>query len=535
MSDIAQLIASLESRIDPLDLELCEVHWEMANTGNTALQDRMVELEMALYAIRSDAAVFARIRDGLADSTLDQEQHRILQLLHNDFAFAQEPEELARRQSELSSSIDGDYANFRAELNGERLSANDILDVLRHCSASPVRKATWCSAKRIGPVVAPKILELVDLRNRTAHEMGYRDYYDMALQLQEIDETGMFAVFSELEQLTRAPFAGAKAVLDEGLAARFRLGSAAELRPWHYEDTFFQDAPAIVELDLDALFKGADLEALTVASFERVGLDIRPSLALSDLYERDGKDQHAFCLRMGRDSTRVHVLCNCRDTESWAGTMLHEYGHAAYDLYLDPRQKYFLRDCAHISSTEAIAMLFGRLTHDEAWLVDILGVDPQLAASVSADARRQQAWGMLVFTRWMMVMVNFERNLYADPGQDLNRLWWDLVEQYQLLHRPDNRDEPDWASKTHIAQAPVYYQNYLLGEMTASQLKYHIEHRLGSEPLIRQPQTGPWLRDGLFRRGCLLEWNATLEQLTGEKLNPRYFIEEFVSTQEFAT
>ena len=532
MSDIAQLISTLESRIDPLDREMCEVYWEMANTGDESLQERLVDLELALHAIRSDSADFERIRQGLTRGEGDAEQLRILQLLYNDFAASQESTEIARRKAELSTSIDGDYANYRAELNTERLSSNDILDVLKHCTATPVRKATWLAAKRIGPVVAPKILELVELRNRTARELGYRDYYDMALQLQEINETEMLAMFSELEQLTREPFARRKAQLDARLLGRFRLSSSEELRPWHYEDTFFQDAPAIVDLDLDSLFSGADLEALTVATFERVGLDIRPSLAISDLYERDGKDQHAFCLRIGRDPSRVHVLCNCRATESWAGTMLHEYGHAAYDLYLDPQQPYFLRDCAHINSTEAIAMLFGRLTHDEAWLVDILGVDAKQAAAVSADARRQQSFGMLLFTRWMMVMVHFERSLYADPTQDLNGLWWELVEKYQMLIRPDNRDEPDWASKTHIAQAPVYYQNYLLGEMTASQLKHYIENRLGTLPLIRQPQTGPWLADGLFRRGCLLEWNATLERLTGERLNPRYFIEEFVNNAE---
>ncbi|MCB1221053.1 MAG: M2 family metallopeptidase [Planctomycetales bacterium] len=532
MTAISDLISSLETRVDPLSREICEVYWEMANTGNEELHARMVELEMGMHAIFSDAQAFATIREALADEQYSGETRRVLELLHNEFAGSQESEEIARRKAELSTSIDGDYANFRAELNGEKLSANDILDVLKHCNASPVRKATWQAAKRIGPVVAPKILELVELRNRTARELDYRDYYDMSLKLQEIDEHEMLTGFRKLEELTREPFAALKAGLDARLVTRFRLGSTEELRPWHYEDPFFQEAPAIVELDLDSLFAGADLEKLTTDTFDRIGLDIRPSLAISDLYERENKDQHAFCMMVGRDPSRVHVLCNCRDNESWAATMLHEYGHAVYDMGLDPLQQYFLRDCAHISSTEAIAMLFGRLTHDEAWLVDILGVDSAKAAAASADARRQQSWAMLLFVRWMMVMVNFERSLYNDPSQDLNKLWWDLVGQYQMVTRPDNRDEPDWATKTHIAQAPVYYQNYLLGEMTASQLKHYIEHKLGNEPLVRQPRTGEWLRDGLFRRGSLLHWNETLRELTGERLNPQYFIDDFVSQQE---
>ena len=64
--------------------------------------------------------------------------------------------------------------------------------------------------------------------------------------------------------------------------------------------------------------------------------------------------------------------------------------------------------------------------------------------------------------------------MYDNPDQDLNKLWWDLVEKYQLLKRPEGRNEPDWATKIHIATYPCYYHNYLLGEFLAQQLHYYI-------------------------------------------------------------
>ena len=69
-------------------------------------------------------------------------------------------------------------------------------------------------------------------------------------------------------------------------------------------------------------------------------------------------------------------------------------------------------------------------------------------------------------------MVNFEKRLYKNPDQDLNKLWWDLVKEYQLIDF--TRDKPDWASKIHFVNAPVYYHNYLLGEVFASQLTNYI-------------------------------------------------------------
>ena len=31
--------------------------------------------------------------------------------------------------------------------------------------------------------------------------------------------------------------------------------------------------------------------------------------------------------------------------------------------------------------------------------------------------------GMLIFVRWVLVVVNFERAMYQNPDRDLNTLW----------------------------------------------------------------------------------------------------------------
>ena len=93
-----------------------------------------------------------------------------------------------------------------------------------------------------------------------------------------------------------------------------------------------------------------------------------------------------------------------------------------------------------------------------------------------------------MFARWVLVMTNFERGLYADPDADLDTLWWDLVEQFQRVRRPDGRHAPDWAAKIHLAVAPVYYQNYLYGELVASQLQATLDARAGG--LVDEPAAG---------------------------------------------
>src|SRR5256714_14654759 len=85
-------------------------------------------------------------------------------------------------------------------------------------------------------------------------------------------------------------------------------------------------------------------------------------------------------------------------------------------------------------------------------------------------AKKVQRNQLLIFSRWCQVMLRFEKAMYEQPDQDLNKLWWDLVEKYQALKRPAGRNAPDYGSKIHICSAPVYYHNYMMGQLFASQV-----------------------------------------------------------------
>src|SRR5262249_45787063 len=183
--------------------------------------------------------------------------------------------------------------------------------------------------------------------------------------------------------------------------------------------------------------------------------------------------QHAFCMDVDHEGD-VRVLCNIRKNERWMSTMLHEFGHAVYDKYNDRSLPFVLRTPAHTLTTEAIAMLNGRMSKDPVWLNVIAGLSVSNAQRVSASARKTLRSEMLIFLRWAVTLVRFERELYRNPEQDLNRLWWQYVERFQKVAPPPGRDHADWASKVHLASSPVYYQNYVLGELMASQILQHI-------------------------------------------------------------
>jgi peptidyl-dipeptidase A len=521
MRPASELVADLTARLRPLEVELAEAWWAATTQSSPEAEARKTAAELARRTFLADTDTFAEIRaardatprDGTGDAV-----RRQLDLLHDAFVPHQVPEGLRRDIVELETRVESVFNNFRGTINGDRVDDNSIAEILRSSDDADERRAAWEASKQIGREVASDIRELARLRNRAARAVGFRDHFALALSTSELDEERLFDTLGDVDRATAQPFADWKRALDASLAARFGC-DPGELRPWHLDDPFFQETPAAGAVSLDEFFAEADLEALTVRTYDGLGLDVRPMLARSDLYARDGKSQHAFCIDINREGD-VRVLCNIEPSERWMDTMLHEFGHAIYDAESDFELPWLLRGAAHALTTEGIAMLMGRLPRNPVWLEGVAGIGRDTVAELAprlADARRA---ALLVFARWVLVMTTFERRLYADPDDDLDALWWDLVEQFQLVTRPDGRREPDWAAKIHLAAAPVYYQNYLYGELFASQLSAALDARAGG--LAEQPAAGAALVRDVFAPGASLRWDELVVRATGEPLTAAY-------------
>ena len=179
-------------------------------------------------------------------------------------------------------------------------------------------------------------------------------------------------------------------------------------------------------------------------------------------------------------------------------------------------------------------MFLGRLSRNPAWMQAMLGLSEAQRADIEKISDKYAQLKQLIFARWAMVMYNFEKALYARPDQDLNTLWWDMVEKYQMVTRPPHRDEPDWAAKIHFSIAPCYYHNYMLGELLASQFHNTLVHnvlKLDSDKdvgYVKQEEMGRFLSGKVFRVGNLHHWNEMIKRATGERLTAKYFVTQFV-------
>ena len=520
-------------KIKPLSKNANLAYWKAANTGNSEDYDKYSELELEMRKIYSDTSDFQVLKKFKASGNIkDHLLARQLDMLYNSFLENQIEPTLLKQIVDLSSKVEKKFSNFRPAIHGKKMTNNEIDEILKKETDSSKRKDAWIASKQVGPVVADDIIQLVKLRNKAARKLGFDNFHTMSLTTAEQKVGELDQIFAELYDLTQEPFTKLKSELDSILAENYGVGVEG-LMPWHYHDPFFQDAPLVYNLDLDTYYKDKDVKELAKKFYACIGMPVESILKKSDLYEREGKNPHAFCTDIDREGD-VRILANLENNERWMETILHELGHAIYDKYQDPKTPYLLRTSAHIFTTEGIAMFFGRLSRNGAWMQEMLGLSDLDRKKIDKVSVKYARMKQLIFARWAMVMYNFEKELYANPDQDLDALWWQMVGKYQLVKKPKGRTAPDWAAKIHFTIAPCYYHNYLLGEMFASQLHHYLVHNvlmLNSDKdvsYVNQTKAGNYIHDHVFKAGAIYRWNEMIHRATGEPLTAKYFVEQFV-------
>lgn len=524
-TSVPHLVSDLENRLSDLETRFHEAYWDSQVKATPENEARRAEIELELRRVKGDPDAYASISNLSDDEIHDPVLARQVNVLRRSLTGNQMDEAHRVALVTQGSAVESEFAAFRPTYRGRRYTDNEIHEVLQDSDDGALREDVWRASKEVGRAVADRVRDLVRIRNEVALSLGFADYYRMSLELQELPEEWLLGKLEELEELTRAPYAAWKDAVDAKLRQRFGV---QEVMPWHYADPFFQEAPPEGAVMLDAYLERVDAAEASVKTFDGWGIDIRPVIERSDIFPRELKSQHAFCLDVDRSGRNVRILANVVPGERWVTVMLHESGHAAYDISFNRRMPYLLRRPTHIFVTEAIAILCGRFARDPVWLRDIARVPSSDVDELGSSLARANAAESLQFARWGLVMARFERDLYADPEGDLDERWWDHVEQLQLIPRPAELPPGGWASKVHLAVAPVYYHNYLLGEMLASQLSRTIERECGK--VIGSQQAGEFLKDRVFRAGALVRWDALIEQATGSGLSAEAFAAEVASS-----
>jgi peptidyl-dipeptidase A len=528
-----KFVATHEARLRPLEISANLAWWSANTTGKDEDFKRKEEAQNRIDAALADPAVFKELKELHENKKQidDPITARAIDVLYLTYLEKQVDPALLKQIVAKGNAVEKAFNVFRASVDGKEMADSEVRSILKTSKNSERRQAVWEASKKVGAVVEADLKELVKLRNEAARKLGFKNFHQLYLFLNEQNTDDLLKLFDELDELTRAPFQAAKKEIDVKLAADCSV-SVDQLRPWHYHDPFFQESPAVFAASLDDPYRKADILQLCRDFYGSIGLPIADVIDRSDLYEKKGKSPHAFCTDIDRQGD-VRVLANIVPNEYWMGTMLHELGHSVYSSKNIPHKlPYTLRMESHILTTEGVAMQFERFSKSRLWL-EKMGVKVENAPQFDETAAKMQRNQLLIFSRWCQVMLRFEKGMYENPEQDLNKLWWDLVEKYQLVKRSPQRNAPDYASKIHIVSAPVYYHNYQMGQLFASQVHHAIARDVykGADPAtviyVGDMAVGEFMKRRVFEPGRTLAWNALTKHATGAELNARAFAADF--------
>ncbi len=426
------------------------------------------------------------------------------------------------------------------------ITANGIDELLNTSTNLTERRAVWDASKQTGPVLKPGLIELRDLRNRVAREMGHSSFY--ALQVDWFDMTvpEMRALCDQLVADLRPLYEQLHCWARHELARRYGQ-PVPRLIPAHWlNNRWSQEWPGLVEgIDLDPFLCDREprwIAAQAVAYGESLGLPKVPDSfwTKSDLYEllADAdrkKNTHASAWSIDLKND-VRSLMNIRSDFRWFVTAHHELGHTFYQLaYARPQVPMVLREGASPAMHEAMAETLATPVSQLPYLRQT-GVVPAGRTFDGTQWLLNLALDQVVFIPWSAgVMRGWEEDFYEQdlPADQLNARWWAYVARYQGVAPPSSRGEAfcDAATKTHINDNAAQYYKYALAFAIKWQLHMHLaKNVLHQDPrnvdFYGNAEVGEFLMN-LMRPGATRDWRVLIREATGEELSARPMLEYF--------
>ncbi len=526
-------ITDYEAKIIPIQKKLNLAKYKASVSGKEDDYKTSADLNIMISKIYANKKSFTELKK-IKESKLikDELKQRQLDILYNKYLQNQIAEEKLVEIILLETEIKKKFSTFRPTLNDKNISTNEIESVLSKSDDSEKLELYWKASKKIGSLIDNDLKKLVKLRNSASEELGFNNYYEMILITNDQNPDEIDDIYDDLDLLTRGPYMQLKEEIDEYLAKKHNIDKT-ELMPWHYQNRFYQNAPSIFDISFDNYYKEKDIVDLADKYFSGIGIPISDILKNSDLTHKEGKSQLSYSTDIDRNGD-VRILAIIESNFSSMNRLLYESGFSAYYKYIDKSLPYTLKKPAHFFTADAMGTFFSRFAAKPDWLKAMLNISEVEYKKIKLNSRKQLRLDKFVFSRWAQVMYRFEKELYEDPEQDLNELWWKLIENYQLLNKPENRNQADWAAKTHIITMPCTYHNYMLGELFASQLQFHIiTNVLGGDgscetKCIGNKKIGEYLINNVFKQGAKQSWNKMIKKSTGENLSPEYFTNQFI-------
>ncbi|VEU43068.1 unnamed protein product [Pseudo-nitzschia multistriata] len=445
------------------------------------------------------------------------------------------PESKAVREE--TNKIEGSLEKSRNEMTlgytneeGEFIKASSVglRTVLRTAPSESTRKSAYDGLRSIGAFVCSNgFLEIVRLRNKLAHLLGFEDYYDYTVTNAEgFSKSKLFEILDGLEEGTRPLMAKARKDLEE-------LHGVKALDPWN---TSYMMAGSVVK-KMDPYFPFSKSVENYLRSYAAMNIGYSNATMTLDLLDRKNKYSNGFChwpvpAWIKPDGTHVPSQTNFTSLADPAAvgsgltalnTLMHEAGHAAHFANIAQPSPLFSQERAptSVAYAENQSMFLDSLVGDSAWRAkyakDLQGT-PIPFAIIEEDIRAKHPFAVFQL-RAMLSVSYFEKALYELPEAELTaEKVQSLADEVEIRIQGGLGARP-LLSVPHLVsdEASCYYQGYTLAEMSVHQTRKYFKDKYGY--IVDNPNVGPTLTESYWKCGNSKPFLQIVKDLTGKELS----------------
>jgi len=331
--------------------------------------------------------------------------------------------------------------------------------------------------------ISNDIVKLVKARNNYAKKKGYPNFYEMELAEQAKNSKQLDVMFEKITNATNNIVKNPKTISKETeklISSRLGKNNIIGLCADVYENMGWNivDMP-ITKFDL---FPRKNKLNSRLANSVEANKDIRVLTDL-DLEKRP----------LGSISTLMHELG-------------HAVNYASFGEKLPDSQKIV----ASTTLAESVALLMGDLMEREGTISKVLKLPKESTKEIQEAYLSKKA----DIIRSYIQVDRFEKAMYENPDQDLEKLWKNCAKKYSN----ENYKNLEWTDIDHFIHSPVYYHDYVEGEILAEQL-YNTASKNGTIKLTESKDTAKFFNNKIFRYGSSKTEEEILKIATGKTLD----------------
>jgi len=347
--------------------------------------------------------------------------------------------------------------------------------------------------------------EVIRSLNEDVRSLGYDNYYDWVVQSSDISWQILDSIIRMVDEETRDDYRKLLDICNKQIELK-QVSDSVQITSSDYQ---LEHVRMISPIEWSQVWTQEE-SIRKIRDFYSAGnYPIDDIILKSDLWYDRGKINNCFFFCLDHERKDFRIYANARSDLSSFLNLIHEFGHAVHYMSVSDNVPYFLKD-PHPIVTEAIALYFDGKLYTSPKVHQKLGLP---ALDENGYYTEFSNPSRLLFLRKLIRNIQFERQIYLNPEQDFNELWWNLNRDYLFFDLPSVHRIPEWSANNHIMSSSGFHIYYLLAMLVAAQLEaYYPEEMMAP------------VQEKFMKFGDMFPWHQLIEKATGESLNLRYLI-----------